>query len=68
MDWNIQVVVEVFGIMTAYFVQTCCACVLCTVQYGSFCTVQNTRAQQDRMKYAAIISITSTTCILHSVL
>jgi len=31
-DYNIQVVVEIFSIMAAYFVQPCCACVLCTVQ------------------------------------
>jgi len=31
-DCNIQVVVEVFSIMAAYFVQSCCACVLRTVQ------------------------------------
>jgi len=31
-DSNIQVVVEVFSIMPAYFVQSSCACVLCFVQ------------------------------------
>jgi len=31
-DSNIQVVVGVFSIMAAHFVQSCCACVLCTVQ------------------------------------
>jgi len=32
MDSNIQVVVEVFSMMAAYFVQSCCACGSCTVQ------------------------------------
>ena len=40
---NIQVVVEVFSIMAAYFLQSCCACVLRTVHSGQCIThIHNT--------------------------
>ena len=52
---NIQVVVGVFSITAAYFFQSCCACLLCTVQnetqfHSAQCTINKHNRTERNMQ------------------